>query len=707
MDLLDPSQAEPAPTRPERERTGRGSLRAAILVAAAFALVQVVSFAHLLDARSLRDDDWFRVDVADGMLHLEPAAFSVAIEGARSIDALRLTPYLLTAFDWTVFGFDVAGWRATELAVLILATLALFVLGRRLAGTTAGLAAAALFGLNPATTQLLDTVALEDLVATALCLGLAASWPWLAVRGRGGAVIAAAVALAAFLAKPPAIVLPVLLLAFDRIEGRATPRIARLALLGTALAWSVAFVLLADPVGVLDDAGDVLEEGDDRGGEQQRGPDDGERGPSHDSTLYRRLLVPVAPVTALEGPAPGGGLRAGDVARLGLVALVVALALIRRRGSRRLLLAGAAWASVALLPSAPWLLRVEVPGEIGGRFWLLSSVGLALLAASAFGSTGGSASTRVDSTVRWASALLLAGVCAATTSSLSVGQPPSASVEALVETIDEALERSPDANRLVVALQAPTRTLSSLLTYSPLRLRFPQLEAQPLLLLQGATTGHSGPVERFALQSPSVPWPADLRDGRTVVVAQRDAWAPDGSRWQTWTAPASCDAAPATIDLATSDGGWQLAGSAAGSHVAGEGWRVETTETLAEEEVVHRAPGLREVPGSLVTPALDPRGHCRLVFDGTWTWRSEPPRRREFDLVPSGRFAVISWQTQRPDRDPWEPVIVPLPALSGRHEITVDLSSCPTATTPTALALLLSNTPARVTLHSLTLTGPP
>jgi hypothetical protein len=52
-------------------------------------------------------------------------------------------------------------------------------------------------------------------------------------------------------------------------------------------------------------------------------------------------------------------------------------------------------------------------------------------------------------------------------------------------------------------------------------------------------------------------------------------------------------------------------------------------------------------------------------------------------------------------------VIVPLPALSGRHEITVDLSSCPTATTPTALALLLSNTPARVTLHSLTLTGPP
>ena len=703
MDLPDPSQVEPAPIRPEREHTGGGSWRAAVLAAAALAVVQVVAFAHLLDDRALRDDDWFRIDVADGLLHLEPGAFAVAIEGARSIDALRLTPYLITAVDWTVFGFDVAGWRATELALLVLATFALFLLGRRLAGTTAGLAAAALFGLNPATTQLLDTVALEDLVATTLCLGLAAAWPWLAARGRGGAVVAAVVALAAFLAKPPAIVLPVLLLAFDRIEGRATPRAARVALLGTALAWSVAFLLLADPAGVLDDAGDVLQD-DDRAGEEQRGPDDREGGPTTGSTLHRRLLVPLAPVTALEGPAPGGGLRAGDVARLGLVALVVAVALIRRRGSRRLLVAGVVWASVALLPSAPWLFRVEVPGEIGGRFWLLSSPGLALLVASAFGCGVGANRTRVDSAARWASALLLAGVCAATTSSLSIGRPPSASIEALVDTIDQALERSPDANRLVVAMQAPTRTLSSLLTYSPLRLRFAQLEAQPLLLLQGAATGHSGPGERFALQSPSVPGPADLRDGRTVVVAQRDAWDPDGARWQTWTTPAACDAAPVTIDLTTVDGGWQLAGHARGSHAAGEGWTVETTETLAEEQVVHRAPGGQEAPWSLVTAPLDARGHCRLVFDGTWDHRSPPPRRGEFDLVPSGRFALISWQS---DRGRWEPVILPLPARSGRHQVAVELSSCPSATGPTPLALLLSNAPAQITLHSLTLTGPP
>lgn len=613
-------------------------------------------------------DDWFHIEVAAGMLQGDGAAFSRAWFGHVPKDALRLVPYLLWIVDYGLFGLSPAGYYATNLLLHLATVGAVFVLARRLAGSTApALAAAALFGLNAATTQpLYFLAAREDAMAVLLCVCVAAAWPRLRSSGRGVAV-ASVLYLLACLCKLPAVALPVGLLALEwterrREEDRTAPTWRRLLLaFGAAAAFYVLAVLVTvDVPGLL---GRVA------------GP--GALAPW--PMIGRRLSVLAVPA----GAAADAGLLWPDVLVLGaLAAGAVAAALLRRPGWP-LLAVGATWLVACMVAPAPWLLREALPEDLGGRYLLLPSVGACLVFAGLLprdGRLGGAVAGLA------AASILFGGVAGFVLAGRPMVRHNDSRPSLLLETLAADLDGDRPAKRLVVAVQRPDRGTLALLASGVLRQRFPDLEEAPRVFLQGrsrAMRPTTAPYE-YGEYLPGPPIQLDEVGADVLVVT--DEHRPAGQGWSvSWRSWRGAGVPPAGSDIEVPDSmlwdfrqlqfAWS-APPAAATWRQGEGWVLRPARALTARSLPHVLVGPPERrPALLVSGPLEiPQGAvCGLVLAVT----SPPYEEQPLDegLV-GGPFALLTWSKDPLLPDPFARMLV-LPLAGGDEELEVDLRNAP------------------------------
>ena len=165
----------------------------------------------------------------------------------------RPLTFLVHAADWQIWGLNPAGFHLTNLLLHATSSVLVFMLGRRLDGsTTTGLVAALLFALHPANHEAVYWVSARfDLLATCLTLG-----SLLLLTGSTTAAYIAGVVIfgLALLAKESALALPVIFLAYEVIVRRtgAVAVIWRLVPIGLV---EVAYALLRSQAGALEAAG--------------------------------------------------------------------------------------------------------------------------------------------------------------------------------------------------------------------------------------------------------------------------------------------------------------------------------------------------------------------------------------------------------------------------------------------------------------------
>jgi len=548
-------------------------------------------------------DDWLHIDVAAGLSSLDPAAFAHAWYGYAPTDGLRLAPYVLWVIDYLLFGFSPRGYYATNLLLHVATAVAVFEVGRRLGGTAAhGLAAGAVFALNPATSQSLYFLsAREDALCALLYCAAVAAWP-VARRTRTGAAAIACLFTLACLSKLPAVTLPAVLLSVEMVlrrRGRgagAEPpppwRQQVLPLVAAVLVFTACVVMLGPVGGLLDD-----------------------RPPADPGLVLRRLQLITAPGAGLLGD----GIQATDRWLRWTVAAAAIAAVAWRRPPVGLLVVGAVWLVVCLPVPAPWLLHDANAGDLGGRYLLLPSVGVALLVAGLLPRATGSG--RAGTGARIVSAVLALALLGVTSVGfVRIAHPnldlQKSMVQPLLDVLANELDGPDPPVRLYVGLQRPDRGVVSLLGSGVLRRRFPSLAGSPVVFLQGSDRAMTVPTAsyRYGFWSPRPERldPSELkRVGRALVVV--DSHAREGGGWRAWDGSVGpLRSAPGLgqrgWDFRRTPGGWegwQSGAEPTARWVEGEGWRLTSARRLSEVGLGYAlaVPGNRS-PDALVSHPL-------------------------------------------------------------------------------------------------------
>lgn len=659
----------PVSDRPRRTEQRPGWWAGLVLV------LGVVTWAAwpVLELDFWNTDDWFHIDVAAGMLQGDAAAFSCAWSGHVPQDALRLVPYLFWAADYRLFGLWPGGYYATNLLLHLATVIAVFLVARRLAGATApAVAAAALFGLNAATLQpLYFLAAREDGTAVLLCAVTAAAWPRLR-RSRRGVGLAVALYLLACFSKLPAVALPAGLLALELMErrrdepGESPPWRAMLFGFGGAAAlYLLVLMTTADVLG--------LGRGLAGGGELDPIP-----------LILRRASVLVTPASA----AANRGLLWPDVvilAGLGAAGLTAAL---RRCPGRALLAVGAAWTTACLLVPAPWLLRDALPGDLGGRYLLLPSMGAALLLAGLLPAGRGRPERLVA--VLAAAALLVGAAGGFVLAGHDMVRHNRSTASSLLEVIAGELDGSEPPRRLAVSLQRPDRGTLAMLGSGTLRRRFPGLDEAPWVFLQGRPRAMQSTRELYDYGE-YVPGPEVLLDelsSEVLVVA--DVYTPDGQGWsQGWSSwrgagavarerGAPADGLPWRWNFEQLGLGWAAGADRTRlfSWQAGTGWILRPGRRHTEQSLLHalvQPPARR--PSLLTSGPLEIASDevCGLALDLT-SPRADPGPP-DYGLV-AGPFVLLTWSDREGLPDPFTRMLV-LPLRGGVERLEVELRNAP------------------------------
>lgn len=613
-------------------------------------------------------DDWFHVDVAAGLLALDPAAWARAISGYGASDTLRGTPWLLWMADFGLFGFEGAGYYATNLGLHLAIVAGTYALVRRLGGGVGGgVLAGALVGLNIGTGQgTYYLAARDDQLGTVIALALVLLWPWLRGSRRG---IAAAVLLygAACLCKPPLVVALGLLWLVDGGHSRRRTWLPFVALAG---AYGAALLWLLGP------GGRLLGEG-----------------AAWYAAPQQALTTLVAPGWALGVPSRSLG---QELWVWLLIALLAGTTLVRSRAAWGLGRVGLGWLALTLPLPLFYLAGRSAEFNDSGRQMLLPSVGLALLAGAALPAHG--AARRVGI---WAGALL----------ALLLGFSFSQVGPHFLERREPTVERFVAALRghegpPVVALQRPNQALSSLLISGAL----PRLAGgqATTVLLQGGDRAWATVPEPYGYgRLVEVPWP----EGPVLAEVFGDPGQPP-SPWpsyRSWTPPRREPGEPAqTWDFSRGAGGWGPWPPADRGHlglprwVAGEGFVVDASIRMPEGEVAAQL-ALPDKPGILLSPPLEiaTASVCGLELDlGVDAVR--PLRGRGVRLLPEGRFVVLTWSERADRRDGWRGVVVAPIAPDGSVSVRLDRSLPWTEVEVVRrLGLLASNAPGRVVIRGL------
>jgi hypothetical protein len=631
-------------------------------------------------------DDWFHIEVAAGLLRLDGAAWSMAFTGHVPSDALRLTSYVLWAGDYLLFGLAPGGYYATNVAVHLLTVAGVFGVAHRLSGSVgSGVAAGALFGLNPATTESLYFLsAREDSLCVLLFVGVVAAWPRLRASSRG-AWLGASVYLLACFSKLPAVSLPVVLVAVEGLERRRTATgdsgSPDLPLRTLAVPFLVAGAVYAVALGATVDVAAALSE---VGASNPR---------ASGELLLCRAQVLYAPASALAGE----GLLTADRVVLGAAAGAAAAAVGLRRFGLALPLLGAAWLLACLPAPSPWLLHEVMPGALGGRYLLLPSVGGALLLAGLLPRGGTRASTAAGLVV----GVVLAGAAGA--GFAAQGSPlltlHRSSAAALMDTLDGELGKGPP-RRIVVALQRPDRGVVSLLASRLIQLRFPSIEEPPAVYLQGSgrLLGTQLEAYDYGVFEPigEVPPLAELAS-TVLVVSDRHRPAAGGAGWTTtweiWRPGADGTARSGSAlgarevregwDFRLSPMGWSdpvgdgLRGG--GSRwEQGEGHRLRGRRRMNENSLGYVLEQPRErLPRLLASPLLElpPAARCGLELELTLTL-DRPADRPDGDGVLERPFTLVAFSARADFSDAFAGMFV-VPLEDGRQRIHLRVADSP------------------------------
>lgn len=226
-----------------RPVAGRDLAIAAIVGAAAF-----VAYLPALGTGFTADDFFIlaRLKQLGGLDH--PLGYFGALE---FFEYYRPLTFLSHALDWQIWRTHPAGFHLTNVFLHAVNAMLVFVLGRRLDGSTTGLVAGLLFALHPASHEAVYWISARfDLLATCLTLAalvLVCGPP----RGYLFGLLAFGLAL---LAKESALALPVMVGAYDVIIRRLDWRRAARRLVPLFLV-AAAYAVLRSQVGALEAAG--------------------------------------------------------------------------------------------------------------------------------------------------------------------------------------------------------------------------------------------------------------------------------------------------------------------------------------------------------------------------------------------------------------------------------------------------------------------
>ena len=181
----------------------RASHAAVVGAAGLVVMLAVAAYWPSLDVGFVSDDFLIlrRVSELGGLQN------AAAYFGLRHFDYYRPLAFVSFAADWQLWSRTPAGYHATALCLHTLNALLVFVLSRRLMGTTGALVAAALFAVHPSSHEAVFWVSSRfDLLAAAWLLAGLFALRW---RSWTGDALAATAFLAAVLSKESALALPV------------------------------------------------------------------------------------------------------------------------------------------------------------------------------------------------------------------------------------------------------------------------------------------------------------------------------------------------------------------------------------------------------------------------------------------------------------------------------------------------------------------
>jgi protein O-mannosyl-transferase len=399
------------------------------------------------------DDDIYVSEnphVTDG---LSPAGLGWALTTGHAQVWIPATWLSLQA-DASLFGAGPAGFHRTNLFLHLAAVALVWLLGRRLTGSVAAATVAAgLWAVHPVNTEAVCWVtARKDTLMAPLMLG--AALVWLAATGRARWAGTAALALLAMLAKPAAVIVPLLLLLVSWWRAEAAPAAGavprarwrpELAFLGALLA--VAAAIAAVTVRLA------------QGGEMGK--------PLPVSPLQRladavtgvgRYLERLVWPHGLAVRYPDADLRVAPVVAvvLGVAVLAVTVALVRWRRRAPLAAFGWLWFLVCLLPSSGLVQGGQLP--MGDRYVYLGAIGLWLAGADALvrATAGRTAARRAALAV--AAALTVLAAVAATRQAANWRDAPALWNHALAVTRDNDVAHQ----NLAVMLDAQGRPQEAL-----------------------------------------------------------------------------------------------------------------------------------------------------------------------------------------------------------------------------------------------------
>ncbi|MGE5836491.1 MAG: hypothetical protein ACM4AI_18605, partial [Acidobacteriota bacterium] len=231
------------PSDAARPVAGRDLAVAAIVGAAAF-----VAYLPALWTGFTADDFFIlaRLKLFGGLDH--PLGYFGALE---FFEYYRPLTFLSHALDWQIWRTHPAGFHLTNVSLHAVNAMLVFVLGRRLDGSTTGLVAGLLFALHPASHEAVYWISARfDLLAT--CLTLAALV--LVCGPPRGYLFGLLVFGLALLAKESALALPVMVVAYDVIIRRLDWRQAARQVMPLFLVVA-AYAVLRSQVGALEAAG--------------------------------------------------------------------------------------------------------------------------------------------------------------------------------------------------------------------------------------------------------------------------------------------------------------------------------------------------------------------------------------------------------------------------------------------------------------------
>lgn len=360
------SPVEPSP-RPSARRPllSEGTRRHGPLIL--LLLLTCAAYAGLLHAGFVWDDEALvvRNSMTTDLANI-PLFFTIDLwDGAPVEQGVSgyYRPLVLVSFavDRALFGLWAPGHHLHSLAWHLLAVALLHGLQRRLVGRWVALAGAAVFALHPAQSEAVAWVsARNDPMAAAL--GLGALLCVLPRDAGGGRLVAGGLlAWAALMAKESVVLLPVLLLVLDLVDGRPGP-LRRYLPLVAGVAFGIAQRLFFGVAGAAMPPAEgwhLL----------------GDRALEVVGVYGAGLSVawPLSGVRSLEWLPDEPTWR--TAAGIATVLLLLLAPWLRRGRPRRLALAGLAW---LLLAVGPTLIPVADKGVIGERYLYLGMVGLGL-----------------------------------------------------------------------------------------------------------------------------------------------------------------------------------------------------------------------------------------------------------------------------------------------------------------------------------------